>query len=198
MAECVDFYFDFSSSYSYIALPEVTRLGVEAGVDIRWKPFLLGVIFQSLGHAPAEFSTVKGRYIERDVERCADQAGLPYKWPKPFPFNSMTAARAFWHLADEDDDQAVEWAKAVFHASFGEGRDCSDPAILADVADRLGHDARVLLEATGTDPVKQSLRRVTEEAMERGVFGAPTFFVDDEMFWGGDRLGALTRYLGIA
>ncbi len=197
MPETVDFYFDFSSSYSYVALPAIERLTQDAGLGFNWKPILLGVIFNANKHAPPDPATVKGSYIERDVERCAANAGLPFAWPQPFPFNSLAAARAFWHLAEHGEDRAIEWARAVFHASFGEGRDCSNAEVLADVAANLGHDAKELLEATGTDAVKQRLRQVTDEAMQRGVFGAPTFFAGDEMFWGSDRIGALTRHLGI-
>ena len=94
MSQSVDFYFDFSSSYSYVALPGVVRLASGHEVDFNWKPFLLGVAFQALKHAPPDFATVKGRYIRHDVERCAGNAGLAYTWPQPFPFNSLLAARA--------------------------------------------------------------------------------------------------------
>lgn len=195
MAESVDFYFDFSSSYSYVALPGIERLSRDDGVRFNWKPFLLGVIFNATNHAPPDFNSVKGKYVHRDVERSAANAGLPYEWPQPFPFNSLLAARVFWCLADGQNDRAIEWAKAVFHAGFGEGRDCSDADVLADVATGLGHDAGALLGATGEDAIKEKLKQVTGEAMERGVFGAPTFIVGDETFWGGDRLGDLARFL---
>ena len=164
--------------------------------DIVWKPILLGVIFKTINHAPPAPETAKGRYVWHDVERSAALEGLPFKWPEPFPFNSMTAARVFWHLADSDMDRAVGWARAVFHASFGEGRDCSRPEVLSSVAGGLGLDGQDLLEATGHNAVKAKLKQVTGEAMERGVFGAPTFFVGDEMFWGSDRLGQLERHMG--
>lgn len=195
MAKSVDFYFDFSSSYSYVALPEIERLAHEHEVSIDWKPILLGVIFQSLGHAPADPRTPKGRYIKRDVERAAALAGLVYRWPRPFPFNSLLAARVFWCLAERGHNEAVEWARSVFDASFGEGRDASSAEVLADVATSLGHDAGALLEGAAAAPVKQKLREVTDEAMERGVFGAPTFFVGDEMFWGSDRVRAIAGSL---
>lgn len=189
----IDFYFDFSSSYSYVALPALDRLADEHGLEVNWKPFALGIIFKAMNHAPPAADSVKGRYVYRDVERSAAIAGLPYRWPKPFPFNSMTAARIFWYLADGDMDRAVGWARAAFHASFGEGRDCSSPDVLSDVASGLGHDAGELLEAAASESVKAKLKAVTGEAMERGVFGAPTFFLGDEMFWGNDRLSQLER-----
>jgi len=193
--EHVDFYFDFSSAYSYLALPGVVRLAEKQDIDVCWKPFLLGAVFQSLHHAPPNFRTDKGRYIEHDIERRAASAGLSYQWPQPFPFNSLLAARMFWSLANQDDEMAIEWAKAVFHAAFGEGRDCSNSDVLAGLATGLGHDAKVLLESTRTDEIKQKLKQVTGEAMDRGLFGSPTFFVGAEMFWGSDRLSDLENFL---
>jgi 2-hydroxychromene-2-carboxylate isomerase len=196
MRATIDFYFDFSSSYSYVALPRLARLVDELDCQINWKPIALGVIFKANSHAPPAADTAKGRYVWHDVERTAALENLPFKWPEPFPFNSMTAARVFWHLANSDADRAIDWARAVFHASFGEGRDCSNPDELAAVAGDLGLDGQELLEATGHDAVKQKLKEVTGEAMGRDVFGAPTFFVGDEMFWGSDRLGQLERHIG--
>ncbi len=196
MRATIDFYFDFSSSYSYIALPRLARLVDDHGCQVNWKPIALGVIFKAMNHAPPAADTTKGRYVWRDVERSAQLAGLSFKWPEAFPFNSMTAARIFWYVADSDMDKAVEWARAVFHASFGEGRDCSNPEVLAAVAVDMGLDAEEVLQATASDIVKERLKQVTGEAMERGVFGAPTFFAGDEMFWGGDRIDQLEHYVG--
>jgi len=198
MPNPIDFYFDFSSSYSYIALPRLQKLADDHNLVVNWKPIALGVIFNAMNHAPPASDSVKGRYVWRDVQRSAELAGLPYEWPEPFPFNSMTAARVFWYLAGTDMDRAVEWARAVFHASFGEGRDCSNPEVLGAVAANMGLDAEEVLGATADDAVKARLKQVTGEAMERGVFGAPTFFVGDEMFWGGDRIDQLEHYVSSA
>ncbi len=192
----IDFYFDFSSSYSYVAVPGVVRLAEQHDVSVNWKPFLLGVIFHALEHAPPPAGSHKMSYAQRDLERCAAAAGQPpFVLPEAFPFNGITASRAFWHLHDDDPGKAVEWAKAVFSASFAEGRDCSSPEVLADIATGLGLDAQQLLAAAATDAVKAKLKAVTGEAMERGVFGAPTFFVGDEMFWGGDRLAHVEQLI---
>lgn len=195
MPATIDFYFDFSSSYSYLALPGIEKLAGDDDVSFNWKPIVLGAIFQAAGHAPPVPDTAKGRYVWHDVERSAALAGLPYKWPEPFPFNGIAASRIFWFLADSDTDKAVEWARAVFNASFSEGRDCSNPEVLGQVATALGHDAEALLAATADEAIKAKLKEVTGEAMQRGVFGAPTFFVDGEMFWGGDRLGQLEHHI---
>ncbi len=155
MRATIDFYFDFSSSYSYIALPRLQKLADDHDLVVNWKPILLGAIFQSMNHSPPVGDSVKGRYVFHDVERSAELAGLSYRWPEPFPFNGITASRVFWYLADTDMNRAIEWARAVFHASFGEGRDCSNPDVLAAVAVDLGVNGQELLEATG----KMALRR---------------------------------------
>ena len=196
MQATIDFYFDFSSSYSYIALPRLARLVDDHGCRVDWKPIALGVIFKAMNHAPPSADSTKGRYVWRDVERSAQLAGLAFKWPEPFPFNGMSAARIFWYIADSDMDKAVDWARAVFHASFGEGRDCSNSNVLQAVATGLGLNGQELLEATGNEAVKEKLKQVTGEAMERGIFGAPTFLLGEEMFWGGDRLEQLERHIG--
>jgi 2-hydroxychromene-2-carboxylate isomerase len=195
MTTSIDFYFDFSSSYSYLALPGLERLAAERGIEINWMPIVLGVIFKVHDHAPPAPDSAKGHYVWRDVVRTAEQNGQAYQWPKPFPYNSMTAARVFWHIAGTDAGKADEWAKAVFNAAFGEGRDCSNPEVLGEVAASLGLDAEATLAATGDDTVKAKLREVTGQAMERGVFGAPTFFLGDEMYWGNDRLNQLEAAL---
>lgn len=195
MSKDLDFYFDFSSSYSYIGQHRLRALADEFDLDIHWRPIALGAIFKASGHAPPRPDSPKGAYTWHDVERSAAEWGLPYKWPSPFPFNSIPAARAFYHLADTDEDRAVAWARAVFDASFGQGKDCSDPAVLAEVADGLGIDGAALMQATADDNVKQKLKDATEKAAGRGVFGAPTFFLDNEMYWGADRIDQIWRTL---
>ncbi len=197
MSGTIDFYFDFSSSYSYIGQHRLRGLAEKYGLRIRWKPIALGAIFKAMNHAPPTGDSVKGKYIWHDVERSAEQCNLPYHWPDPFPFNSITAARIFWCLADEDRQQAVDWALAVFHASYGEGRDCSNSDVLQGLAEKCGFDGQALLAASKEDAIKKKLQQVTAEATERGVFGAPTFFVGDEMYWGADRFEQIERSLSL-
>lgn len=195
MKATIDCYFDFSSSYSYIGMHRMRRLAQSREVDLNWRPIALGAIFKALSHGPPDSGTPKGAYLRRDVERTAEFHGLPYVWPEPFPFNSIAAARAFHHLDADDGERAIEWALAVFDAAYAQGRDCSDPAQLAAVATDLGLDGQSLMNAAGSDEAKQRLRSETDAAMERGVFGAPTFFLDAEMYWGEDRIGQIERAL---
>ncbi len=192
----IDFFFDFSSSYSYVSLPGILQLADQFDVTIQWKPFLLGVIFKARNHAPPSHDDLKSQYMAVDLKRRAVSAGLPpFRTPSPFPFNAITAMRAFWHLHASDPDIAIAWAKAVFDASFAKGLDSSQPETLAAIATDLGLNAEQLFQASADPVVKDKLKAVTGEAMERGVFGAPTFFVGDEMFWGGDRLADIERHL---
>ena len=195
MSKSIDFYFDFSSAYSYVGHKQIMELAEKLGVTLNWKPIALGAIFKAHGHSPPVGDDAKSAYIQHDVERSAAMNGLPYRWPKPFPFNGMSAARIFWYLAAKDEDQAQQWALAIFDASLGHGKDCSSHDVLGELAGKLGHDSDELLAAIDQDEIKQRLKDVTGEAMERGVFGAPTFFVDDEMFWGADRIGQIEQHL---
>ena len=198
MSKSVEFYFDFSSSYSYIAQAKLRQLAADNEWKIEWKPIALGAIFKARDHVPPTANDLKGVYLRRDVELCAAEIDLDYTWPDPFPFNSIPAARIFYVIAKDDPQQATKWALAVFNASYEKGRDCSNPAELAVVAKELGLDGKELLQATKEVSVKKALQEVTGEAMEKGVFGAPTFFVDGAMHWGTDRLGRIERQLSQA
>ena len=195
MSAHIDFYFDFSSTYSYIGQHRLRELAKQHDVTVHWKPIALGAIFKMLGHAPATPDSPKGAYIWRDVERSAAEWRLPFNWPSPFPFNSIPAARVFYVLAENDEDAAVRWAIAVFEAAYGEGRNCSDPAVLAEVADSLGIDSDELMEKTSDEAIKQKLKDVTAEASDRGVFGTPAYILGDELYWGADRIDQILRKL---
>lgn len=195
MKKAIDFYFDFSSSYSYIGQHRLRALADEFGVVIDWRPIALGAIFKARGHGPPQPDSLKGKYTWHDVERSAAEWDLPYHWPDPFPFNSILAARPYCYLKEIDEGDAVDWILAVFDASYGQGRDCSAPAVLAEVAAVLDLDGEEILKATAADEVKLKLKAVTDEAMEPGVFGAPTFFLDGEMYWGADRIDQMWRTL---
>lgn len=185
----LEFWFDFASSYSYLSAMRIEPLAQAAGVDVRWRPFLLGPIFQAQGWTSSPFVVypAKGRYMWRDVAREAERRGLPFVQPNPFPQNGLAATRvALWGV---DKDWCAPFVRTVFHAEFGEGRSIEEPSAVAAFAASLGLDADSTMKAASAEPNKQRLRAVTEEARSKGVFGAPTFFSEDgEMFWGDDRL----------
>jgi len=185
----IDLWYDFASTYSYLAVMRAEPLAQAAGVTLRWRPFLLGPIFKSHGMETSPFNLypVKGRYSWRDMERLAALQGLPnFLLPVPFPANSLLAARTALALSGE---ARPEFSRAIFRAEFTEGRDISSRALIAEILHVLGHDAEAILARTGDQEIKDKLRTQTEEAAERGIFGAPNFVTEDgELFWGNDRL----------
>jgi 2-hydroxychromene-2-carboxylate isomerase len=185
----LDFWYDFASTYSYLAAMRVEPLAKAAGVTLHWRPFLLGPIFKSHGleSSPFNIFPVKGRYSWRDMERLAALQGLPkFTPPVPFPANSLLAARAATAL---DDAARPEFTRTVYCAEFAEGRDISAPSLIGEILRSLGHDAEAVLARTGEASVKDKLRAETETAGKQGIFGAPNFVTEDgELFWGNDRL----------
>jgi 2-hydroxychromene-2-carboxylate isomerase len=184
----MDFWYDFASTYSYLAAMRAEPLAQAAGVKLRWRPFLLGPIFKSHGMDTSPFNIypVKGRYSVRDLERLAERQGLPkFHLPVPFPANSLLASRVALALSD---DARPAFSRAVYLAEFAEGRDISDRGTIGDLLAKLGHDAEGILAKTGDQAVKDKLRAETEEAGRQGIFGAPNFVTEDgEHFWGNDR-----------
>jgi 2-hydroxychromene-2-carboxylate isomerase len=185
----LEFWYDFASSYSYLSAVRIEAAAEKAGIDIIYRPFLLGPIFKAQGWTTSPFNLfpAKGQYIVRDITRVASARGLPFRMPQAFPANGLHAARVA--LAGEADGWIAPFTRAVFEAEFAERRDIADVAVLASVLDRLGIDAQAALARSTTPEIKDGLRAQTEAASKRGVFGAPTFITEDnEIFWGDDRL----------
>ena len=184
----LDFFYEFASTYSYIAAMRIAPLAQAAGVTARWRPFLLGPIFKAQGWDTSPFNLfpAKGRYMVRDCERqCAD-LGLQFRLPEPFPQSTLMAARVA--LVGIDEGWGEDFSRAVYRAQFAEGRQIGDPAVIGTIVSAIGHDGGAALARTQTDAIKARLRANTEEAQRLGVFGAPSFVVKDELFWGNDRL----------
>jgi len=185
----LEFWYEFASTYSYLSAMRIEALAEAAGVEVRWRPFLLGPIFAAQGWTTSPFNLypAKGRYMWRDMQREAARLGLPCIQPDPFPQNGLLAARVA--LLGADHPWGPTFTKAVYRAEFGEGRPISDPATIRKVLADLGLDAEAILLRAGEEANKAALKAQTEEAMARGIFGAPTFIAPDgEMFWGNDRL----------
>ncbi|HYF52710.1 MAG TPA: 2-hydroxychromene-2-carboxylate isomerase [Salinarimonas sp.] len=184
----LEFWYEFASTYSYLAAMRIEELASVAGVEVRWRPFLLGPIFAAQGWSSSPFNLypAKGRYMWRDMEREGARFGVPVRRPDPFPQNGLVAARVALYGADHP--WGPTFTRAVFAREFGEGRSIAEPAAVAEVLASLGLDPDAILKAASGEANKTRLKAVTEEARSRGVFGAPTFFTDDgEMFWGNDR-----------
>ncbi len=198
MSRSLTFWFDFASTYSYLSAFWIGDLARDAGVRVRWQPFLLGPVFAAQGWTTSPFSIypLKGEYMWRDMERRAGGLDLPLVRPDPFPQNSLRAARVALAALEEDaEDKGPAFCRAVFAAEFGQGRDISDPETLADCLAEAGLD-RLLVTRADDPAIKTRLREVGEDAAREKIFGAPSFTVDGELFWGDDRLEQALEWAG--
>ena len=196
MKPAIDFYFDFSSPYSYIASEWVEAVAARHGRAVEWHAILLGVTFQAAELKSPVSHPIKREYSIRDFGRSARFAGLPYVMPDKFPISTQNAARIFWWLHDTQSPQrAAAWAHTGLRAYFTRGLDLSDVATLGAVAAEDGLDPAAA-QAAYTDLLwKERLKRENEAAIATGVFGAPFFIVDGEPFWGNDRRGQIEQWL---
>ncbi len=187
----LEFWYDFASTYSYLSAMRIEAVARTAGVEIAYRPFLLGPIFkaQGLTTSPFVLNLAKGRYMARDIARIATARGLAFHVPEPFPAHSLAAARI--GLVAEEDGWIGAFTQAVFSAEFGERADISVHDTLARIVADLGEDPARVVARANSDEIKSALRTRTEAAAEKGIFGAPTFITEDgELFWGDDRLDA--------
>jgi 2-hydroxychromene-2-carboxylate isomerase len=186
-----EFCYEFGSTYSYPAAMRIDHLAAKARVEVRWRPFLLGPIFQTLGwnDSPFNIFAAKGRYMWRDLARARQAEGLPLRLPPvKFPQNGLKAARIA--LVGEREGWTPAFTRAVFLANYAEQKDISKDATLLPILNRLGVEGEATLVAANAPENKDALRRQTEEAASRGLFGAPSFTIGEELFWGNDRLEA--------
>ena len=191
----IDYYFDFSSPYGYLVADQIDAYAERHGRTVKWRPFLLGVVFQKTGQKPLSEQPLKGDYCRHDWRRFARLMGVPYHEPEPFPIATQAAARAFYWTADQDEALAKRLARTLYRAYFAEGKDISSPEIVTGIARALGIDMDALAAALQSPEIKERLKAEVSAAIERGVFGSPTFIVDGEMFWGADRLWQIKRWI---
>jgi 2-hydroxychromene-2-carboxylate isomerase len=191
----IDFYFEFASPYGYLASLRIDAIAARHGRGVRWLPIMLGAALKRTGTGPNVQLPMKGPYLLRDVPRAARLQEAPFQFPPVLPMNSLAASRAFWWLDGSDPQLAKRLAQAIYRAHWGEGRDMSAPEQVAAVAEPLGVERELLLAAVQEPAIKEKLKAETERSLERGVFGSPFVFVDDEPFWGNDRLDQVERWL---
>lgn len=182
----LEFWFDFASTYSYIAAERIGGLAAAAGVRVAWKPFLLGPIFHAQGWSDSPFNLypVKGRYMWRDMERLCAKHGLPFARPAVFPQRSILAARLA--LALENEPQCAAFVRAVYRANFAQGRNIGEHAVMEEALATAGLDPAQWISRA--DAMKEALRVQNERAVQIGLFGAPSVVSGGEIFWGNDRL----------
>jgi 2-hydroxychromene-2-carboxylate isomerase len=183
------FWYEFASTYSYLAAMRIEATAASAGVEVVWKPFLLGPIFKAQGWTTSPFNLypAKGRYMVRDVGRIAAARGLAFQMPDPFPANALKAARLA--VVGSEQGWVAPFSKAVFAAEFAHGQDIASETVLLAILEDLGLDAPRILERSNEGDIKEGLRTSTGHAEALGIFGAPMFVTEDgELFWGDDRL----------
>lgn len=196
MSEPIEFYFDFSSPYGYLLSEKIDAVAAQHGRKVKWRPILLGVVFQTTGSAPLTLQfPAKAEYYKVDFARSARFMGVPYNPPSKFPLPTQNAARAYYWLHGQDCAQARAFAHAAYRALFVEDRDISAPETVLDIAAGLGVDREQLAAAMASPEIKERLRAEVEAAMAKGVFGSPTVIIDGEPFFGADRLPQIERWL---
>ena len=191
----IEFYFDFTSPYSYLASEMIEPLASRHNRSVAYRPTLLGASFKVSGQRALTEIPMKGDYSRRDLARCARFYGIPFKLPEPFPISTVTAARSCLVLQREHARLAVLFIHRIFRAFFVQGRNISEAEVVHAVLAEAGADATAVLTEAGQPGNKEALKAAVDASIARGVFGAPFFFVDDEPFWGSDRLPQMERWL---
>lgn len=191
----IDFYFDFSSPYGYLAAHRVEALGAELSRDVIWRPILLGVAFKATGQSPLVDQPIRGPYHLNDMKRTARRLGLPFQLPEGFPLATMAAARAFYWVDEQSPASARKLALTLYDACFAEGVNITRAETVAGIAAKIGLDGAAVAAAIADPRIKEKLRAETDAAIARGVFGSPFFIVGDEPFWGNDRIPDLRDWI---
>lgn len=196
MNPSLDFYFDFTSPYAYLAAANIDRIAAKHGRSVRWHPVLLAAMSEATGIKLAPTVSIKWTYVQMDLERGARRLGLPYQLPPAFPQLWLAPGRAMlWVEREHGADKARAFARACFHKAFGEGVDIGSVDVLAGLAAGIGIDGAALAEGAASADIKDAFKASIAGALERGVFGVPFVVADGQAFWGHDRLGELDACL---
>jgi 2-hydroxychromene-2-carboxylate isomerase len=182
----IEFFFDFSSPYSYLAATQLPGVAQRAGARVAYRPFVLFGVFKATGNDMPAKVAQKGMYMAKDLGRWARHYGVPFKFSSHFPANTIKAMRLV--LVAEEQGKGEAAALAGFRAMWEEDRDLNDAGVLGDIARSIGLDPEAAAAAVETPAIKDELRANTDEAIARGAFGAPAIFVGEELFWGNDRM----------
>jgi 2-hydroxychromene-2-carboxylate isomerase len=193
MGKKVEFYYDFSSPYTYIASTRIEKICEDNGAELEWKPFLLGGLFNDTGVKPAIEIGNKFAYVKRDTQDTARYYGVEFKFPEVFPLNSVKSMRGAFAAAEKD--KLIEYNHEMFRLFWTEGWDLSKDDVLRKAVAGVGLDSEWFISRIGEQEIKDRLRHETSKAAARGAFGAPTIFIGDKMFWGNDRLDYVDKFL---
>lgn len=193
MSKTIECFFDFGSPATYLAWTQLPALAARYNAKLVWRPMLLGAVFKATGNQSPAMNPAKGRYMLIDFQRYAKSYGVPMKFNPFFPINTMTLMRGAVALLD--DPRFDDYLDTVSTAIWVDEQNMGQPEVVASVLAKAGFDAQALLVRCGEDTVKEKLKANTEEAVVRGAFGAPTIYVDGEMFFGQDRLSMIEKAL---
>ncbi len=195
MTQTVDFYFDVGSPAAYLAYTQLPAICATAGATLNWCPMLLGGVFQATGnHSPATIPA-KGAYMFNDLNRFAARYSVPFAHNPHFPVNTLTLMRAVTGLKMREDPRFLAFVEAIFKAIWVERKNMNDLAVMGQVLHNAGFDGAAMMALVSQQEVKDRLKTLTERAVQRGIFGAPTMFVGEQMFWGQDRLDFVQQAL---
>jgi 2-hydroxychromene-2-carboxylate isomerase len=195
MAQPIEFWFDFSSGYAYFAAQEIDALAARFGRDVVWRPFMLGAAFKVTGAMGLSRTPMKGDYARHDWARIARLKKMPLAYHPEHPITQLPATRAHYWIEREAPEAAPPFARAAFDAYFGQASDLRDPEVVARLAAPLGIDRERLLLGMTEPAIKDRAKAMSDQALERNIFGSPFFMVDGEPFWGWDRLPMMERWL---
>ena len=195
MAAPIDFYFDFSSPYGYFASNKIDALAATYGREVLWRPFLLGAAMKVTGGAPLPGIPMKGDYARHDFARSAKFYDVEYKLPTVFPISSQAPARAFYWLNRKDPSQAKALAAALYRAYFVDDINISNPDDTIAECAKFGLNADEVHSAINDPAIKDLVKAEVDKAIARGAFGSPYIIIDDESFWGADRLAQIEKWL---
>ena len=182
MPASLDFFYDVASPYSYLAAHRLSHMTPHDGLSIHWRPILLGGVFRATGNTMPAAVPARARYLLNDLERWAKRDDIPFVYSSSFPHNSLLAMRA---LSAAEPDQLINLSMRLFKAAWVDNQNISEPNV---VRDALGSGSEKLLEATQDPVIKERLKATTQDAIDKGAFGAPAFVVEDALYWGNDRL----------
>jgi len=191
----IEFWFSFGSPYAYFGALQIEALAARHGREVLWRPFVLGPAFKQTGMGPLTRQPMRGEYALRDWARLARLHQVPFVLPANFPVEPLPAGRMFYAVDSEDPAAAKRLAVSLVRAFFGQGLDIADAETAAGVGEAQGLDRSRLAAAAGDQRWKDALRARTDEALSKGVFGAPFVLVDGEPFWGADRLAMVEQWL---
>ncbi|MCU0119308.1 2-hydroxychromene-2-carboxylate isomerase [Pseudomonas sp. B2M1-30] len=188
MSKTVEFYFDVGSPASYLAYTQLPKICADTDARLIYMPMLLGGVFKATGNASPAMIPAKGRYMFQDLDRYAKRYGVPLKFNPHFPINTLILMRAITGMQLHHPDRFLAFTDCLFNALWVDGRSLDEPATVATVLSEHGFNPDEVLALSNDETVKTALKENTETAVKRGVFGAPSMFIDNQLFFGQDRL----------